>query len=365
MIAINATVLDSRPTGLGVVAREIANGVARLDGRVAILASHPEAFSAARVLAVPPWVCDRHRFPIGGVPRFLWEQFRLPGLLKALGARVLLSPNHEAVFFPPCPQVLVIHDLLPLVVPEDFPKLKHFYRHVLPWALRRAAAVIAVSESTKKDLVRFYGLAPEKIDVIYSGIDRGLFQPLPGLAPAAEPYILYVGNQYPYKNLPRLIEAFAGLAQAGFPHALRLAGIVDPRRIGGLRRLVSRLGLQDRVRFLGYVPEQELPGLYAQAQLFVLPSLHEGFGLTAAEAMACGCPAALSRSSSLPEVGGEAACYFDPLDVRDMGARLSEVLGDAPRRAAMARAGLEQSRRFDWEDASRRYLEVLRRAARP
>jgi len=365
MIAINATILDSRPSGLGVVAREIADAVARLENRAAVFGSSAEAFAAAVVHKVPRWVCARHAFPLGGVPRFLWAQTVLPLELKRLGARVLLSPNHEAVFFSPCPQVVVIHDLLPLLFPDNYPKQKYYYRHVLPWALRKAAAVVSVSENTKQDLIRHYRLPPGKITVISSGVDRSLFHPPPSALPPVAPYILFVGNQYPYKNIARLVEAFAGLAAEGLPHSLLLAGGNDPRHFPELSRLVEKLGLDDRVRFLGYVRKEELPRLYAQARLFVLPSLYEGFGLPVLEAMACGCPVALAKTASLPEVGGDAACYFDPLDAAEMRTAMAQVLGDAGRCRRMVAAGYEQARRFSWEEAAKRYVELLLRVRRP
>jgi glycosyltransferase involved in cell wall biosynthesis len=365
MIAINAAMLDSRPSGLGTVARELADAVARLEDRTAVFGSSAEAFAAAEVHAVPHWVCERHAFPLGGFLRFLWTQTVLPLRLKRLGAGVLLSPSHEAVFFPPCPQVVVIHDLLPLLFPDSFPRQESYYRHALPWALRKAAAVVAVSENTRQDLIRHYGLPPEKVVVIYSGVDPGRFHPPPAALPPAAPYILYVGNQYPYKNIARLLEAFAGLMQEGFPHSLLLAGGNDPRHFPELERLVKKSGLDGRVRFLGYVRQEELPGLYAQAQLFVLPSLYEGFGLPVLEAMACGTPVALGRTASLPEAGGDAAAYFDPLDPADMRKAMARVLGDAGLRRRMAEAGAEQARRFRWEGAAERYLELLRRVRRP
>ncbi|MFH1620163.1 MAG: glycosyltransferase family 1 protein [bacterium] len=361
MIAINATILDTTPTGLGVVACKIASAVAHLKKDTAVFCHCPESFPAASVHAVPRWVCARRGLFLGGLPRFFWTQIFLPWKLRKLKAGVLLSPNHEALFLSPCPQVVVIHDLLPLLFSDSYPKLRYYYRHVLPRLLRRADAIVSVSHNTRQDIIRHYQLPPAKITVIYSGVDQTRFHPQVSASKADEPYILFVGNQYPYKNIVRLIETFAGLVQDGFTHRLLLAGENHPRHFPELRRLVMESGLDDRVRFLGYVPEKELPRLYSEAELFVLPSLYEGFGLPVLEAMACGCPVALAQSSSLPEVGGEAGCYFNPTDVPDIRSKLAELLRNPDRRRRMVEAGYEQARKFRWEKTAGSYIDLLTR----
>ncbi|MBI5882770.1 MAG: glycosyltransferase family 4 protein [Elusimicrobia bacterium] len=365
MIAINAAIWDRQPTGLGVVAREIASRVLKAGTDAAVFCSAgiepTTAPASSAVHRVPDWARGRPGTLLGGLLRFLWTQAVLPSKLKAVGARVLLSPNHEAVFFPPCPQVVVVHDLLPLFHPQNRRK-RLYFRCVFPWVLRRADAIVAVSENTKKDLIEAYGLPASKITVIYSGVDRSVFRrEASGDRAPSPPYILFIGDQHPHKNLPGLIAAFAGLVQDGFPHHLVIAGRKDPRRHEELASLVRESGLEARVSFPGYVDEGSLAGLYSRADLFVLPSLYEGFGLPALEAMACGCPVAASGNSSLPEVCGTAARYFDPRDVSDMRRRIAEVLSDPQLRGRMAAEGLQQAERFRWEDAGRDYLALLTR----
>ncbi|MFA5139866.1 MAG: glycosyltransferase family 1 protein [Elusimicrobiota bacterium] len=356
MIAINATVWDSRPSGLGVIARELTARIAGIRKDTAVFCSGSLCPDAA-IHKVSPWVCGRHGPVSGGTLRFLWTQTVLPFRLKALGAKVLLSPNHEAMLFPPCAQAVAVHDLLPLLYPESYPRQRLYYRRVFPMILRKAEAIVALSENTKKDLVRHYGLPPSKITVVYPGVDHGLFRPVPG-ASASEPYILFVGNQYPYKNIRGLLEAFSGLVREGCSHRLFLAGGKQPPHA------VDALGLGDRVRSLDYVARDDLPRLYSQADLLVLPSLYEGFGLPALEAMACGCPVAVSRTSSLPEVCGEAACYFDPVDPSDIKRAISEVLSDRTRRERMIASGLAQAAKFRWEDTAKAYVGLLTRLER-
>jgi glycosyltransferase involved in cell wall biosynthesis len=327
------------------------------DGLI-VFSSQPALFPEARVQSLPLWVSARRGFGMGSLPRFLWTQLALPLRLKKLGCRNLLSPNHELVLFCPCPQVVVIHDLLPLLFPGNHPRQRFYYRQVLPRALRRAEKIVAVSENTKRDLMRHYGLEADRIAVIYSGVDASLFKPGIGQTPAS-PYVLAVGNQYPYKNLSRLLDAFARLTREGFPQELLIVGGEEGGASSSLKRQARLLGMEDRIRFSGYVPAERLAGLYARADLFVFPSLYEGFGLPALEAMACGCPVAASNSSSLPEVCAEAASYFDPGDTEQMADVMARLLKDAALRRRMSAAGLARAGLFTWEKTSRQYADLL------
>lgn len=356
-VAVNAAIVSRRPSGLGVVARETALGLSRLSPRVVLFGGDAALFPGARVETLPAWTTAGGGLGLGGLPRFFWTQAALPWRLRRLGAAKLLSPNHELLLLCPCPQVVVMHDLLPLLYPDEYPRQRRFYRHILPRALARAETIIAVSQNTKNDLVSRYGLDPQRIRVIHSGVDAR-FRPGAG-APPARPYILSVGSRYPHKNLPRLLEAFASLASRGLPHELVLAGSEEGGRAGELERRARELGCAERVRFAGVVAPEDLPALYARADLFVLPSLYEGFGLPALEAMASGCPVAAARVASLPEVCGDAAEYFDPADAGALSSCLAGLLGDPARRASLRDAGLARARSFTWEKTARAYAEVL------
>jgi len=359
MIAVNASIIGSRPTGLGIVAGELARRLAAGRRDVLILASAPHEFDGARVEPVPRWVRARNETSWGGMARFLWNQSVVPYKLWSRGATVLFSPNHEAALFCPCPQVVVIPDLLPLLYPGTYPRLRHYFRYVLPWVLRRCEAIIAISENTKKDLVKHYGLPARGIEVIYPGVDRSLYRPVPAGPVKKEPYILYVGSEFEYKNVDVLIDVFCRLARAGLPHDLVICGKRDPRRFPRLRSLVRRSAMEERVIFLDYLPKADLPGLYSRAELLVFPSSYEGFGLPLLEAMACGCPVASSWAASMPEVCGDAAAYFDPGDPEDMLRTVGAVLGDRSRLETMRRKGLDRSEKFDWSVAMEKYAHVL------
>lgn len=361
MIAINAAILNPQPSGLGVFTRELANHIFKRHKDLLVFTSCGDQFPQVRVYTAPNWVRTKHGSPLGGLFRFLWTQIVLPWLLWRVGARVLLSPNHEVIFVCPCPQVAVIYDLLPLFYPEQYPNLRFYFRYILPWALKRVQFVAAGSENTKKDLINHYNIQPSKIIVIYPGVDKAQFHPFPRESPPPSPYILYVGSQFPYKNLVRLVEAYSDLARKGFPHMLVMAGKKDPRHYSELKSKITELSLEARVRFVDYISKEELPRLYAQADLFVFPSVYEGFGLPVLEAMACGTPVVASRAGSIPEVVGDAAVLFDPRDVPEMAAAMEAVLGDPARRKAMRQKGLERAQRFSWRGTAEMILEVLQK----
>jgi glycosyltransferase involved in cell wall biosynthesis len=223
-------------------------------------------------------------------------------------------------------------------------------------SVRRARRIVAVSESTKRDLVRSYSLSPDKVDVVYNGVDPS-FRPLPSKQVAAfrretelpERFILFVGTLEPRKNVVGLVEAYARLPKERPPLML----------VGGKGWLydeifarVEALGLSHEIRFVGYVPAEALPLWYNAADLFVYPSLYEGFGLPALEAMACGTPVVTSMASSLPEVVGDAGRLVDPSDTEGLAAVMAQVLGSGEQREQMQIEGLAQASKFSWEQTA-------------
>lgn len=232
--------------------------------------------------------------------------------------------------------------------------------------LHRVARVIAISESTKADVVKFYGFPACRIDVVYLGI-APRFQMMHSTKSVLEkydlgPYLLNVAALQHRKNQVHLLQAFAELRERyQIPHTLVIAG----REGWGYEAVYAEcraLGLGDVVRFLGYVPDVDIPALYSAADLVVYPSLYEGFGLPVLEAMACGAIVATSNVSSLPEVGGEAALYFDPQNVTEMAETIYRGLTDTTLRAQLRRKGLEHVRAFTWEQAAKHTLNSYRQA---
>jgi glycosyltransferase involved in cell wall biosynthesis len=271
------------------------------------------------------------------------------------------------MLLPSVPQVVVVHDLIPLHFRHSFPRQYHYFRFVLPAILNKTRAIIAVSENTKRDLKAFYGLESSRIHIVPGGYDRDHYRTGIETAPVKskcglEAYLLYVGNLLPHKNLRRLLKAFA-LISTKVPHQLAIAGRKDPRYLPALEAEAEALGLVGRVTFLDYVSPADLPALYAGAEATVFPSLYEGFGLPILEAMACGTPVIASHAGSLPEVAGDAAVLVDPYNVEGMAGIIETVLRDPGIRETMRWRGLEQVERFSWKRTALMILQVLQTVA--
>jgi glycosyltransferase involved in cell wall biosynthesis len=226
--------------------------------------------------------------------------------------------------------------------------------------------VLTVSESSKRDILRFVEVDPAKIDVIYNAYDErfGVEPREEGVVRVRErfqltdEFVLYAGNVKPHKNLERLIEAFQLVRKRGLDH-LKLVMIGDDiSKYAALRRAVHRHQLHKYVRFLGYMPEETLAVMYRLAGVFVFPSLYEGFGLPPLEAMASGTPVVTSNVSSLPEVAGDAATLVDPYDPEAIAEGIYRVLTDETLRATLRRRGVDRARQFSWEQAVRRVRDI-------
>ena len=260
--------------------------------------------------------------------------------------------------------VFTLHDLIFQFDPDSHRPLNiAFLKTMMPRFLRAADAIIAVSECSKRDAARIYNVPADKIWVIYEGVDPR-FKPIDDAAQLAsirrkynlpERFVLHVGTIEPRKNLTLLFEALTALNVER--HALVVAGktgwLTDP-----IFARIGELGLQDRVLFTGYVPDEDLPTLLSAASVLVMPSKYEGFGLPVLEAMACGTPVIASNASSLPEVGGDAALYAPPDDPSAWAELISRVLKDAALRASMREKGLRQAAKFRWDIAARQTAEV-------
>jgi glycosyltransferase involved in cell wall biosynthesis len=304
--------------------------------------------------------------------RLLWEQAVLPLRLSELRIDVLHSPHHTTPLLPcGCRRVVTIHDLTFLLLPERYPPTRRLYFQVMTrLAARVADAIIVPSEAVRGDVMRLLpasGGPTERLFVIPEAAGAA-FHPQDAVAIEAVrrryglegPFLLSVGSLEPGKNRERLLQAFARLQARGLKHTLVVAG-QRAWRYEGEAPLARRLGLADSVRFLGHVPQADLPALYSAADLFVFPSLYEGFGLPALEAMACGTPVVASNVSALPEVVGDAALQVSPLDVEALAGAIEGLLRDDRLRADLRERGLERAAQFSWEKAARQTAEVYHR----
>ena len=363
-VAVNAAILGDRPTGLGLYALHLVHGLTALGERLVVYTSRPELLdgSGARVERVPS-ALRPERGAAGHLARLLWTQSGLRLRVARERPRVLLNLMPEGLLRPPVPQVTVVHDVLPLRYPEEYPRQQHYFRHYVPAVLRASRAVIVSSESTRRDLLYFYRVPAERLRVVLLGHDSHRFAPAaPDDRRDEEPYALFVGNVMPHKNLLRLVEAFAQ-ATAGIPGRLVIVGGGRPTHVRALEARIESLGIGGRIECRRYVTDEALPALYRGARMLVLPSLYEGFGLTALEAMACGTPVVASDRSSLPEVVGEAGVLVDAEDTASIAAAIRRLFTDDLLAKTHAVLGLARARRFSWEATARGVQSVLREIA--
>ena len=268
--------------------------------------------------------------------------------------------------------VLTVHDLIFEHFPQFHKPLNYFFlKRAMPLFVRRATAIIAVSETTRRDLCRRYGVSAERVYVVPEA-PAPHFRPPPawqvqrvrqhyGLPPR---YLLTVGTIEPRKNFTRLLRAFESLATRGLVDALVIAG-QRGWLAGSFFQALAESPVRNQVHLLGYVPDEDLPALYAGATLFVLPSLYEGFGLPLLEAMACGTPVAAARAGALPEVGGDAAWYFDPHTVEAIEEALHRCLTDTTLRQELIQRGRVRAARFSWQTTAQRTAEVYAQVFTP
>ncbi len=285
--------------------------------------------------------------------RILWEQIVLPVEAARYRLDVLFNPGFTAPIFSPCRQVTVFHDLQHKRHPEYFRWFDlPFWRFLLWAAAHRSNRVIAVSEATRADLLRFYRIPQERVAVVHHGVEPA-FMHLD--RSQTESYLLCVSTLHPHKNLPRLIRAYGRKRRA---FRLLLAGMRG-FHAGAIERQIAEMGLEDSVQITGWVPREELYSLYERARAFVYPSAFEGFGMPVLEAMAAGIPVACSDIPPLREVAGNAALYFDPLNEDSIAAAIERVMSDAQMQERLAQAGREHARPFTWQRSAEQTLAVL------
>jgi glycosyltransferase involved in cell wall biosynthesis len=299
--------------------------------------------------------------------RILWEQLALP----VLAVRQNLDLLHGMAFVLPyvrtCPTVVTIFDLSFIHYPERFPALQRIY---LTSQTRRscqaARRVVAISESTARDLERYYGILNEKIDIVMPGvgrefhlIDRDKVDSFRKEKRLSDPYLLHVGTLQPRKNIPFLVKALAKIRRPNLKLVL----------VGGkgwnyneIYAAVEKYGLVKQVDFRGFVADTELPLWYNAATATIFPSLYEGFGLPVLEAMACGSPVIAANTSAIPEVAGKAALLYEPDDLSGLIDHIAIVLDDPQLAAKMQENGLSRANRFSWQRASQEMITVYDRA---
>ena len=354
--------------GIGTYLRNLLRHLARIDGDTEfVVLCRPDDRPAVESLGVNfrPVAETAGNYSVA-------EQLKVPLALGRERVTLFHAPHYVLPPLVRCRSVVTIHDCIHQMFPQYLPNRAAlvYAKAALGLAARRATRVMTVSESSKRDILRFVDVAPEKIDVIYNAYDeRFAVEPCEAdVVRVRERYqlhdefVLYAGNVKPHKNLGRLIEAFDLVRKRGLDR-LRLVIIGDEvSKYAALRRAVHQHQLHKYVRFLGYLPEETLAVMYRLAGVFVFPSLYEGFGLPPLEAMASGTPVVTSNVSSLPEVAGNAAILVDPYDPAAIAEGIARVLTDETLRRDLRCKGLARARVFSWEQSIRRVREIYAEA---
>ena len=313
---------------------------------------------------------------VRGLARLAWSHWTLPRIIRKHHFDVLHGPAFVVPYPCACPSVVTVHDVSFRLFPEYFERRWLLYlTSMLPKMLRSVSAVITVSQHAKADLLRFFDIPPEKVRVVYNGIDHARFNPGAKLEPAwmasaglRRGYVLHVGEISDRKNICTLLHAIHRLRTQGTWHErqLVLAGPETPGMTGAreVHETIRKLGLADLVVVLGRVDHEHVPGLYSSASLLVMPSLYEGFGLPVVESMAVGTPVVASNVSSLPEIAGDAAILVPPKDQHALAEAIHQVISKPNLAAELKARGLVQAKQFDWRRAATETLEVYRSVAR-
>ena len=354
--------------GIGTYIRNLLRQLARIDQNTEyiLLCREPDLGIAAQL-------GPNFRGVVEPSPNYsVREQIHIPWLLRRERPDVYHAPHYVLPPAVRCRSVVTIHDCIHLMFPQYLPnRAAYAYARASMWAAaRRSDRILTVSEASKRDILHFFNVKPEKIVVVYNAIDEH-FSTTPSEEQVARireryqldhKFVLYVGNIKPHKNLVRLIEAFSQLRRTHDDLKLLIIGD-EISKLPALRRAVHRNKLHKFVRFLGYLKDDTLTVLYRLASVFVFPSLYEGFGLPPLEAMASGTPVVTSNVSSLPEVTGDAAVLVDPYDVDSIADGMRRILDD-PRLAEELRIkGLKRAREFSWERSVEKTQRVYREVA--
>ncbi len=351
-LIINLSYLMQRPTGTSIYALNLLPHLSSLDPT--LLVAQPIA--PYQCYSVPPGQTPEQGIK-GHLRRLAWTQLQLPKIYRKLKSQLLFSPIPEAPLFTNCRYIVTVHDLIPLRFPNPRSPLTTYFRYYIPQVLMAAQHIFCDSIATAKDITHFFHIRADKITPVLLAHDAQefCFLDLP-----TSNYFLYVGRHDPYKNLHRVIDAFAALP-SNRDWELWIAGPADQRYTPILQTQVMQLGLTNQVKFIDYIPFDQLPTVINQAIALVFPTLWEGFGLPVLEAMACGTPVITSNLSSLPEVAGEAALLVDPYKTGEITEAMKAVATDSDLRSRLRTLGLKQASQFSWAKTGQATVEVLKR----
>jgi len=369
-IAIDLTSIPKQMTGVGKYAQSLVKSLAEYDKKnhywIFIKGNQCKNFNPNKENFHIIYLSNiLHNIPI----RILWEQLVLPLYLYREKIDILHSIHYTTSLLAPCKCVITFHDMTFYLFPDKHTHVKRaFYRSFIPLSIKKANRLIAVSENTKSDIQKIFNISLPKIDVIYETINSiyHILKDIDTISQIKKKYkiqgkfILYVGTLEPRKNIPRLIQAYHRLIiENKIKHQLVIAGKKgwSYQEIFNTFKSLS-CNIKKNVIFTGYVPEEELPLLYNAANLFVYPSLYEGFGIPPLEAMACGVPVIVSNVSSLPEVVGNAGILVDPYNIEELCQAIYKIIAKEDLREILKKEGFQRVREFSRKKLAKKMLEI-------
>ena len=362
-IGLNGLLIHDYPTGLSRYSYELIRRImTQWEGNTIAYSTSPELnmeFPESTTNSVPPFHYPAN-FRSNSV-RLSWEQLGLRYACYKDKLDLIYSPIAEGILFPQLPQIITVHDLLPFHYPSLLPRWVPYYEYFLPAVIKGSTAVVCISEFTRQEVLeRYPKIKEDKLKVIHGGVDTKRFLPCsPGVIRKhyeLNEYLLCVGEVRPYKNMENIFRALELWPDGP---QLAISGKITVEQKTKLDNLAHSLKIENRIIWLGYVPDNLLPNLYSEATAFIFPSLYEGFGLPIIEAMACGCPTISSNRASLPEIGGDAAHFFDPMDLSDMAESIQKVCEDTEYRQTLAQRGPEHANNFKWEASFKKHMALF------
>lgn len=358
-LAINGTILNETPTGLGVFIRETCTEICRRHKNTALFSPIPLSGICSGQIRKTTEKIKGSTYLGNNLLRFLYINSLLNKRLKQIDADILFCPSNEYPFIKSTPLVVTVNDLHPLYYPKQFGLSSIYFRISLALLHLYARRVIVISNYVKDELLKYSRVEARRIDVVHISFNRDLFNienvkksnikkyELP------EPYILFVGNLFPYKNVHTMINVFLSL-KPYIPHTLVIVGKTCYNK--------KPLPEDRRIIYLDYVQFADLPSIYGSADFLVHPSLSEGFGITLVESMACGTPIVASNKTSIPEVCGDAAILVDPLNRIEMAEAIQGLAKNRHLKQDLREKGFKQAEKFSWEKTSEAILLSCKKA---
>lgn len=288
------------------------------------------------------------------------EQVELPYVLNKFKDVLFHSPSFVSSPLIKCKSVMTIHDLNHIKFPQYYSKLhKYYYKYIVKNCVLKAEKIITVSQYSKEELLKWLRCSEDKIEVTYNGLDKKFcliddvdkLEKVKHKYDLPKKYMLYIGNQKPHKNVKRLLEAISLLED-------NITLVINGTPNDDIKNFLRQYKIKNKVKFIGYVDDKDLPALYNLAYLFIFPSLYEGFGLPPLEAMACGCPVITSNTSSLPEVVGDAALLIDPYSCEEIAEAIRKLLRDNSLYQELIKKGLANAHKFSWSITTKHTLNI-------